>query len=110
MADVAPKPRVKLPETAAAGEIIEVKALITHVMETGNRHDADGKPIPRNIIHTFKAAFAGAPIFEAELGTGIAANPYLSFFMRVPVPGELVLTWIDDQGVTTVERTPLNVV
>lgn len=109
MPETANKPRIKLPETAAPGEIIEIKALVNHPMETGNRHDAEGNQIPRNIIHTFTATYAGTMLFKAELGSGISANPYLSFFMRVPGPGELVLTWIDDQGVTTVERASLNV-
>ena len=103
------RPRVKLPDTMSSGEIIEVKALITHVMETGNRKDADGKPIPRNIIHTFIASYAGTQIFKAEFGSGVSANPFLSFFMKVPGPGELEIVWIDDQGVRTVEKTALNV-
>lgn len=106
----ASKPRVKFPEQAQAGEIIEIKALITHVMETGNRKDADGKPIPRNIIHTFTAHYDGALIFKAELGSGISANPYLSFYLKVPGPGELAVTWLDDDGGETIERYPLKVV
>jgi sulfur-oxidizing protein SoxZ len=107
---MASKPRVKLPERAAAGEIIEIKALINHVMETGNRKDAEGHPIPRNIIHTFMAQFEGVLVFKAELGSGISANPYLAFFMRVPGPGELRVTWLDDEGGETIERYTLNVV
>lgn len=106
----ASKPRVKFPEQAQAGEVIEIKALITHVMETGNRKDADGKPIPRNIIHTFTAHYDGAQIFKADLGSGISANPYLSFYLKVPGPGELVVTWLDDEGGETIERYPLKVV
>ncbi len=103
------KPRIKLPETIKAGEIIEVKALIQHVMETGNRKNPDGTPIPRNIIHTFKANFEGQQVFSAEFGSGIAANPFIAFFMKVPGPGELELTWIDDGGVTTVEKAKIEV-
>jgi sulfur-oxidizing protein SoxZ len=106
----ASKPRVKFPEQAQAGEIIEIKALITHVMETGNRKDAEGKPIPRNIINTFTAHYDGALIFKAEFGSGISANPYLSFFLKVPGPGELVVSWLDDEGGETIERYPLKVV
>jgi sulfur-oxidizing protein SoxZ len=106
----ASKPRLRFPEQAAAGEIIEIKALITHVMETGNRKDADGRPIPRNIIHTFTAHYDGELIFTAELGPGISANPYLSFFLKVPGPGELWVSWKDDEGGETIERYPLNVV
>lgn len=104
------KPRIKLPESAAVGDIIEVKALISHVMETGNRKDSDGKPIPRNIINSFNATFGGNLVFKADLGSGISANPFIAFFMRVPGPGEVELTWIDDLGVKTVERASLNIV
>ncbi len=106
----ATKPRVKFPEQAQAGEIIEIKALITHVMETGNRKDAEGRPIPRNIIHTFTAHYDGALVFTAEFGSGISANPYISFFLKVPGPGELMVSWTDDEGGVTIERYPLKVV
>ncbi len=103
-------PRIKIPETAKAGEVIEIKTLATHIMETGNRKDAKGKTIARDIIHTFKATFAGKPVFSADLGPGIAANPYIAFYLKVPGPGALELTWLDDSGNKTVETVPLNVV
>jgi sulfur-oxidizing protein SoxZ len=106
----ASRPRIKLPDGASIGEMIEIKALITHVMETGNRKTADGKPIPRDIIHSFSATFAGNPVFSAEFGSGIAANPFIAFSMRVPGPGEFELTWVDDQGNKTVEKAVLNIV
>ena len=107
---MAVNPRIKLPESAKAGEIIEVKTLVTHVMETGNRHDKEGDIIPRSIIHTFVATFAGQEIFRANFGPGIAANPFLAFSMRVTGPGELQVTWSEDGGVITTERATLNVV
>jgi sulfur-oxidizing protein SoxZ len=103
------KARIKLPESAKVGDVIEVKTLISHVMETGQRKDADGKTIPRSIINTFKAAFGGQEVFSAELQPGISANPYLAFFMKVPGPGEFEFTWIDDAGVKVVEKQALNV-
>lgn len=103
------KPRIKLPDNIKVGDIIEVKTLINHVMETGQRRDANAKIIPRNIIHGFAATFNGRQIFEADLQPGISANPYISFQMRVGGPGDLEFIWIDDQGVRTVERTRLNV-
>ncbi len=102
-------PRIKLPETINTGEMIEIKTLATHIMETGNRKDSAGNIIPRDIIHTFTASFEGEEVFTATLGSGVAANPYIAFFMRVPGPGTLVLTWQDDEGTTTVEKVPLNV-
>ena len=101
---------VNVSPKAGRGEIIQVKTLISHVMETGQRKDADGKPIPRSIINSFQATFAGEQVFAAELHPGISANPYLSFFMKVPGPGELEFTWIDDAGVRVVEKMKLNVV
>jgi sulfur-oxidizing protein SoxZ len=104
------RPRVRLPEQAKVGEVIEVKTLISHVMETGQRKDAEGKPIPRFIINTFVATFAGAEVFRANLHPGISANPYIAFHMKVPGPGEFELTWIDDKGAKIVEKLKLNVV
>ncbi|MFA5900923.1 MAG: thiosulfate oxidation carrier complex protein SoxZ [Hyphomicrobium sp.] len=100
-------PRIKLPDAINTGEIIEIKTLATHIMETGNRKDAAGNVIARDIIHTFTASFEGQQVFSATLGSGIAANPYIAFFMRVPGSGTLTLTWLDDAGTTTVEKVSL---
>ncbi len=104
------KPRIKLPEMMKTGETIEVKALVRHAMERGHRKDAQGKTIPRNIIHTFTADLDGNRIFDAEFGTGVAANPFMSFYMRVSQPGRLKLTWIDDTGLKIEAERQLNVV
>jgi len=104
------KPRIRLPEQAKIGEVIEVKTLISHVMETGQRKEADGKPIPRQIINSFSAKFGGTEVFKADLHPGISANPYIAFYLRVPGPGEFEFTWIDDTGAKIVEKQKLNVV
>jgi sulfur-oxidizing protein SoxZ len=104
------RPRIRLPERAKVGDVIEIKTLISHVMETGLRKESDGKPIPRSIINTFSASFAGVEVFKAELHPGISANPYLAFFLRVPGPGELEFTWTDDNGTKISEKLKLNVV
>ncbi len=104
------RPRIKLPDSAKAGEVIEIKTLISHVMETGQRRDQDGKLIPRMIINSFSVKFAGKTVFSADLQPGISANPYIAFFMRVPGPGELEFTWVDDSGDKSVEKVKLNVV
>ncbi len=107
---MASKPRIKLPETAKVGEIIEIKTLIAHVMETGQRRDAAGRAVPRDIINAFSASYAGREIFKATLHPGTSANPYLQFMMRVPGPGEFEFTWTDDAGAKIAERVKLNVV
>lgn len=102
-------PRIKLPQPINVGEIVEVKTLATHIMETGNRKDPQtGNIIPRDIIHTFTASFEGEEVFSATLGSGISANPYIAFFMRVPAAGTLTLTWQDDGGTTTVEKVAID--
>ncbi len=103
-------PRVKVPPSVTAGELVEIKTLATHIMETGNRKDAAGAIIARDIIHTFTATFAGEEVFSAELGPGIAANPYIAFYLKVPGPGALQLVWLDDSGERTVAEVALNVV
>jgi sulfur-oxidizing protein SoxZ len=102
-------PRVKLPDKAKVGEVIQIKTLISHLMETGQRKDPDGKPIPRKIINAFSAKFAGQPVFSAELYPGISANPYISFYMKVPGPGEFEFTWTEDGGASVTEKQKLNV-
>lgn len=104
------KPRIKVPEAIKAGDIIEIKTLIAHVMETGLRRDQDGKAVPRNIINAFSVTFEGKDVFKAALQPGISANPYMAFFMKVPGPGELQFTWKDDAGVVVTEKLKLDVV
>ena len=103
------KPRIKVPDSAKVGDVIEVKTLISHVMETGQRKDREGKIIPRNIIHSFSAAFNGQTVFKADLQAGTSANPYLSFFMKVTGPGKFEFTWVDDSGAKVTETATLNV-
>jgi sulfur-oxidizing protein SoxZ len=103
------RPRIKLPDSAKVGEVIEVKTLISHVMESGMRKDSEGKTIPRLLLHTFEAKFGGKDVFKASLHTGTAANPFLSFFMKVPGPGEFELTWIEDGGARITDRQVLKI-
>jgi sulfur-oxidizing protein SoxZ len=103
------KPRVRIPSPIKAGDVIEVKTLISHIMETGQRKGGDGKLIPRNIVHSFTARFNGTEVFKAELQPGISANPYLAFHMRVPGPGDLEMTWLDDGGGKVVETIKIAV-
>jgi sulfur-oxidizing protein SoxZ len=103
------RPRVRVPPQIRAGEVVEIKTLVSHIMETGQRRDADGQIIPRNIIHTFTAVFDGKEVFKADLNSGISANPYLAFTLKVSASGELQLTWIDDSKQKVVETVPITV-
>ena len=101
------KPRVRVPASAKAGDIIEIRTLVTHPMETGQRRAIDGRPIARNIIHTFTATFDGRPVFKADLNSGISANPYLAFSLKVDKAGQLVMTWSDDTGAVETEKADI---
>jgi len=91
-------PRVRVPAQAKAGEVIEIKTLISHEMENGQRKDAQGNTVPRRIINKFTATFNGKMVFEADWFTSISANPYQSFFYKVRETGEFKFTWKDDNG------------
>ena len=101
--------RIQLPASAKPGEVIEIRLLIQHAMETGYRFDEVGKPIPRNVIRTLSCRYAGAEIFRADLTQGIAANPYLQFTTVAGASGDVEFAWVDDQGVAGTERQRLNV-
>ncbi len=92
------KPRVRMPATAKAGDIIEVKTLISHPMESGQRKDSAGKLVPRHIINKFTASFNGKEILSVAWYPAISANPYQSFFVRVPESGLFEFAWVDDDG------------
>ncbi|WP_298969552.1 thiosulfate oxidation carrier complex protein SoxZ [uncultured Roseobacter sp.] len=92
------KPRVKVPKTAAAGDTITIKTLISHKMESGQRKDDDGNVIPRSIINRFTCDFNGENVIDVVLEPAISTNPYLEFEAVVPEAGEFVFTWYDDDG------------
>ena len=92
------KARVKLPKTASAGEVITVKTLINHRMESGQRKDEDGNIIPRSIINRFKCDFNGQNVVEIDLETAISTNPYFQFEALVTEAGTFKFTWYDDDG------------
>ncbi len=93
-----PTPRVRMPATAKAGEVIEVKTLISHEMETGQRRDGAGQIVPRKIIKKFTATFNGKEIFSADWASAVSANPYQAFFVKVPETGTFEFSWLDDDG------------
>ncbi len=93
-----PTPRVRVPGQAKAGDMIEIKTLISHEMESGQRRDGAGKPIPRKIINSFTASFNGKTVFQADWHPAISANPYQSFFYKVKESGEFKFVWKDDDG------------
>ena len=102
--------RIVVPARATRGQIIEIKTLIQHPMETGYRRNDIGEAIPRHIIESLVVTYAGAEIFRAEMTQGVAANPYIAFTTIAVASGDLVFTWTDEKGATHTEKASLQVV
>jgi sulfur-oxidizing protein SoxZ len=99
---MAAKPRIKVPKKAAAGDVIKIKTLISHKMESGQRKDKKtGELIPRMIINKFTCEFNGAPVFSCDIDPAISANPFLEFSAKVMESGTFKFTWTDDDGTVT---------
>lgn len=93
------KPRVKVPSSASKGEVITIKTLIGHKMESGQRKDRKtGELIPRMIINKFTAKFNGTVVFSADILPAVSANPFLEFRVKMTESGEFEFTWVDDDG------------
>ena len=89
---------ITVPKTARKGEVIEIRTLVSHNMETGYRRTERGVPIPRDIVRTFSCTYNGVEIFSAELHPAISANPYLSFSTVATESGTLAFHWKGDNG------------
>ncbi|HEX9858854.1 MAG TPA: thiosulfate oxidation carrier complex protein SoxZ [Paracoccaceae bacterium] len=92
------KPRVKVPKTAAAGEVVTLKTLISHQMESGQRKNADGTLIPRSIINRFTCDFNGVNVIDITIEPAVSTNPYFEFDAKVEAAGDFRFTWYDDDG------------
>jgi sulfur-oxidizing protein SoxZ len=96
-----PTTRIVVPAKAKKGDVIEIKTLINHVMETGFRRDNVGKAIARDIITKFTCSYAGEEVFRMDLFTGVAANPFVLFTTIATETGDLVFEWTDQHGAVT---------
>ena len=92
------RPRVKAPSSASAGESVNLKTLISHQMETGQRRNADGTIVPRSIINRFTCEFNGRMVIDVAMEPAISTNPYFEFDAIIPEAGDLKFTWYDDDG------------
>ena len=89
---------INVPRAAKRGEIIEIKTLMSHIMETGYRRTVTGEIIPRDIITSFACRYNGVEIFRADLFPAIAANPFITFFTVATESGKFEFEWIGDKG------------
>lgn len=100
---------VNVPSTAKRGEVITIKTLIQHQMETGFRHTSVGATIPRDIITTFTCTYSGEEVFRAELFPAMAANPFITFTTIAVGSGTLVFNWTGDNGFNVTESATITV-
>ena len=104
-----PRALINVPPKAKRGDIIEIKTLISHPMESGYRTGTNGTTIPRDIITLFTCSYNGEEIFRAELSPAIAANPFISFFTIARESGTLTFTWTGDNGFAATETATVTV-
>ena len=100
---------INVPAKARRGEVIELKTLISHPMESGYRVGTNGALIPRDIITRFTCTYNGEEIFRAELSPAIAANPFIAFFTTATESGTLAFHWSGDNGFSATETAAITV-
>ena len=100
---------INVPKHAKRGEIIEIKTLMSHIMETGYRHTAAGDAVPRDIITSFACRYNGVEIFRADLFPAIAANPFITFFTVATESGKLDFEWVGDNGFSETASASISV-
>ena len=100
---------IHMPASAQRGEVIRIRTLIAHPMESGFRVDADGRVLPRDIIRRFSCHYNGVQVFGAELFAAIAANPFIEFHTRALDSGTLSFRWEGDNGFVHTETQSLRV-
>ena len=91
--------RIQLSSPVRRGHAMEVRLLIQHPMETGFRYEFSGTSIAKNVIHSLGAEYGGRVVFRARMGSGVAANPLLQFWVLPDQSGDIRVEWQDDQGV-----------
>lgn len=101
--------RIDVPKTAQRGDIIDIRTLISHPMETGYRRDYLGKTLPRDIITGFTCTYNGAEVCRAVFHPAISANPYLAFSVVAADSGTLQFTWTGDNGFAFTESAAITV-
>jgi sulfur-oxidizing protein SoxZ len=100
---------INVPAKAKRGDVIEIKTLMSHIMETGYRRTASGELVPRDIITSFSCRFNGSEVFRADLFPAVAANPFISFPMVATESGKFEFEWIGDRGFSATASASITV-
>ena len=101
--------RIKVSPKAKRGEVIQIRCMIMHPMENGYRFETKGNAIPLHLIHTMVCRYGGEEVFRASLGTGMSANPSLTFYTVATESGMLEFSWHDDDGSVTTAQARIEV-
>jgi len=101
--------RIKVPPKAKRGDMIEIRCMVMHPMENGYNFDSQGTMLPVHLINTFLCRYNGEEVFRANFGTGISANPLLTFYTVATDSGTIEFAWHDDDGSVTTARAPIEV-
>jgi sulfur-oxidizing protein SoxZ len=97
------------PATARPDEVVTISAIVGHPMETGYRVNAEGQPLPRDLVRRVECRFDGELVFAADLHAAVAANPYVSFTLRATASGTLSVSWQGDNGYAHSQSVQLTV-
>lgn len=90
------------------GDIAEIKVLMSHPMETGRRKNQLDETVPAHFIQLVTVTLNGKTVLEAQWGTGISKNPYLTFHVRGAKVGDKVeVTWHDNKGATSTHEAEI---
>jgi sulfur-oxidizing protein SoxZ len=100
---------INVPKTAKRGEVIQIRAMIAHPMETGYRMGPNGANISRNIIRRFACAYDGEEVFAADLFPAVSANPFIAFTLVAEASGTITFAWTDDSGKTQTASAEITV-
>ena len=100
---------INVPARARRGDIIEIRTLTSHIMETGFRHTMAGALVPRDILTSFTCRYNGDIVFSAELHPAVSANPYIAFYTVATASGTLEFSWQGDHGFAQTETMPITV-
>lgn len=103
------KARIRVPQRAAKGRVVEIRSMVDHPMDSGFRVDNMGRTVPRHIVESFTCTYGGKEVFRARLHPAVSTNPYFMFYVVATASAELVFTWIDDQGGMVTETAFLTV-
>jgi|SRR5215210_8314974 sulfur-oxidizing protein SoxZ len=92
------QPRIRIPRSARPGEVIEIRTLIEHPMDTGLRTDPGGQAVARGMLSRFVLRMNGEQVFAADLRNGTSANPYHVLFVRIARSSDFEFVWTDEAG------------